>query len=207
MARRKKEIKIVNPRRSLGRKEKKRFLIVCDGKETEPQYFNALVRYKRRTVFADILPTDHSGPVHTIKKAVRIRNKEEDDQYDEVWCVFDAEDRKNILQLQRAYQLAMDEKIQLAISKPCIEYWFLLHFSDTHRSFRSYNEVKKALEKILTNSYQKNNPPIEQFLSLTDRALERSRRHTLNPLRSPRFWPNPSTNVQHLVASIWLSDS
>jgi len=47
--------------------------------------------------------------------------------YDEVWCVFDVDDHP---ELPRAVDLARRHDIRLAISNPCIELWFVLHFED-----------------------------------------------------------------------------
>ena len=52
----------------------------------------------------------------------------EDDEIDEVWCVFDVEWPKNHPKLNASLQLAHSHGVQTAVSNPCFEYWLVLHF-------------------------------------------------------------------------------
>ena len=44
----------------------------------------------------------------------------------------------------------------LVVNNPCLEYWYLLHFKQTDRYYRTYAEIKKDLTKYLPG-YEKNN--------------------------------------------------
>lgn len=47
--------------------------------------------------------------------------------YEDIWCVFDVDEHPNV---PRAIELASQHGIEIVISNPCIELWFILHFED-----------------------------------------------------------------------------
>ena len=52
----------------------------------------------------------------------------ENDEIDEVWCVFDVEAPQTHPNLQEALARARDNEIETAVSNPCFEIWLALHF-------------------------------------------------------------------------------
>jgi hypothetical protein len=113
-----------------------RILIVCEGKVTEPTYFNDLKRLEQNRLIEVMILPGAGVPKTAVesaaeeKKAAEKRAKKESDvfaKYDHVWCVFDVDSHPN---LQDAIQQARANNIELAISNPCFEIWILLHFQD-----------------------------------------------------------------------------
>jgi hypothetical protein len=117
---------------------RKRFLIVCEGEKTEPNYFNGFKNELRTIAFLKIIPAGKVS-LSLVREAKRL--KEDDGEYDEVWCVFDRDfksENNNQQNFNEAIELAKRYKINLAVSNDAFELWFLLHYeyysSTTHRS-------------------------------------------------------------------------
>lgn len=110
--------------------EKKRFLIVCEGKNTEPQYFGKLAHAWR--LYAEVITLkDAGGPTRLIDTALSEKEKAEDggNLYDEVWIVFD----KDTIAPHTVVAVkgrAISNGIRVAFSNECFELWLLLHFRE-----------------------------------------------------------------------------
>jgi len=124
-------------RRGAPRREpRKRLLVLCEGKVTEPGYFLAF-RHEHRSQLVEVevvpkcgVPKSLVGLAVERKKRAEKEARRSDDpflKYDEVWCVFDIDAHPNLLE---AKQQAEDNGLRLAVSNPCFELWILLHFQD-----------------------------------------------------------------------------
>ena len=118
------------------KERKKRFLLYCEGIETEPSYFRGLMHFLRSSLVEIEIGEEQKDPKGLVELAKarrddarRVAKKEKDISllYDEVWCVFDV-DRHT--RLPDAIQQATALSIDLAISNPCFELWLLIHFQD-----------------------------------------------------------------------------
>ncbi len=156
-------------------------LIVCEGGETEPNYFKAL-RNEWRIVpsLMEIVgegcgntPLNIVDHALTCKKerARRAKNKSSLElPYDQVWCVFDHDEHPK---LSEALQKAEDNGIKVALSVPCFEFWYLIHFTRTTRGFRDCKEVVRYLEaKKYIENYEKSDVPLDLLLQKLDDAYE-----------------------------------
>lgn len=179
-------------RRINTRDEKDRFLIVCEGAKTEPLYFKS---FKVRTANIQIIGAG-DNTVSLVNKTIELKRE---DDYDQVWCVFDRDSFPNG-EFNKAIELANSNGIRAAYSNESFELWFLLHFCylDTALTRHQYNE---RLSRYLGKKYSKNDPLIfEQFLDLEKTALKNAEKlynsyeyHT-NPENN-----KPSTTVHFLV--------
>lgn len=99
---------------------RKRFLIVCQGKKTEPNYFS----HFRIAGLPIKLVQEPCSPLHVAQKAIRLAKQAENkaDRYDEIWCVFDIDDttRENV---EGAVRLAEAKGIHIAYSNESFELW------------------------------------------------------------------------------------
>lgn len=73
---------------------------------------------------------------------------------DEYWCVFDVDQHPNV---GAVIEKALANGIGVALSNPCIELWFILHFQDqtAHIERSNAQAVSKELlmcDKILDNA-------------------------------------------------------
>ncbi len=100
-------------------RQRKTFLIVCEG-QTEKSYFDKFII---PSVNIKAKETGRST-VSIIKEAIELRKSNE---YDQVWCVFDKDDNKD---LNNAIKMAQSNGIKVAYSNQAFEYWLLLHFND-----------------------------------------------------------------------------
>lgn len=66
-----------------------RILIVCEGRKTEPNYFNALKKESSHHVEVKCVQTK-TAAAHVVAKAIDLKTK--NPSYDRVWAVFDKDD-------------------------------------------------------------------------------------------------------------------
>lgn len=116
------------------------FLIVCEDEATEPAYFqqfkDELPELPDETLYIKCVGTG-LDPLGVVRRAVQERNelaRKSEREVDFVWAVFDKDDadlnEKRTDRFQQAFALAMDEKINVALSNECFELWLLLHFNE-----------------------------------------------------------------------------
>jgi len=122
-------------RRRAVRDPKRRFLVVCEGKNAEPLYFKALQRISNTII--DIIPG--AGTPDAIAKTsiaeatargVIGRGRRKLAWYertDEVWAVFDRDEHHHY---DDAIRLCEENQIFVGRSNPCFEIWLILHFED-----------------------------------------------------------------------------
>jgi hypothetical protein len=181
-------------------------LIVCEGRETEPNYFNAL-RIDLRLSTVDVQIEGEGGtPISVIRKAIsvvekrqKLHNQDGTPIYDQVWCVFDVENPVDNPSFPQAVNQAKARNYCLAISNPAFEYWYLLHFEETNRPFMNASEVIRQLCNYM-KGYEKCSDCYDQLKSLTSIAIDRADRiHRNHPDSGESEFPNSSTTVYVLV--------
>jgi hypothetical protein len=194
-------------RRGSTRPPKRRILIVCEGRETEPGYFRAL-RQELRNPRVEIQIETKGASVGAVRKAIRMketaeadatRQRDENLRWDQVWNVFDVDEHPRI---DEARKLAEAHGIALAISNPCFELWLLLHFQD-QRSHIERHRAYAALRAHLSGYEKSFNP--SNFLKVHDKyqdALKRARELDREAKRHGAPGRNPTTGVYRLTESI-----
>lgn len=148
----------------------KRLLIVCEDEKSSKLYFESFKRdekLKRQLSSVDIKvvhPKDHS-PVGLVNEAKEKKKKAKRDRnaYDEVWIVLDKDGHAN---LDQALITARDNKIKVALSVICFEYWILLHFVKKKKPFTKCEDVIKYIKKEHFKGYKKNT---NAYSSLNDK--------------------------------------
>lgn len=191
------------PRRP--RTRKKRFLVYCEGRETEPTYFRGLIQFLRSQLIEIEIGDEQKDPKGLVElakakrdQAKRAAKREKDDSllYDEVWCVFDV-DRHT--RLPDAVQQAAACSISLAISNPCFELWILIHFRDQW-AYISGNEAQSVVRRFIRDYEKKVDytwiagkgaAAIERAITMDRRAKEGGNKLV-----------NPTTGVWRLVTEL-----
>ena len=99
---------------------RQRFLIVCEGEKTEPNYF------RKFRIPGLVVQVEGLG-INTMSLVHETINLREQGDYDQVWCVFDKDDfpDKNF---NAAIALAKRNRIRVAYSNQSFELWYVLHF-------------------------------------------------------------------------------
>jgi hypothetical protein len=187
-------------RRPPKRDPKKRFLIVCEGKVTEREYFDH-TGHLFRHVILEISPG--GDPKSLVERAIEKKKdseekakKDANELYDQIWCVCDVDEHPR---LPDARQQARDNKIKMAVSNPCFELWALLHFQDQNAHIG--RAKVRALCKEHMPGYHKR-LPCELLLPLYSDALRRSTELDRRYTADSREGANPSTGVYKLTEEI-----
>lgn len=173
---------------------RQRFLIVCEGKKTEPQYFEQF------RVPGLVVEVNGIGmnTLSLVNKAMELR---ELDEYDQVWCVFDKDDFP-IDDFENAIQRAVTNNMFVAYSNQAFELWYVLHFEYLHSAIDRITYMKK-LDKHLKIEYKKNDPDTYQRLRCKiDTAIINAKRLIQEYHPSHPGKDDPSTTVHQLVIAL-----
>lgn len=179
------ELKKVN---ALGRKERRinyvepleYYLIVCEGQQTEPNYFEEIknlinAQYAHRVEVKQIEIDIRGESTNTLFLLERAKQHIDElwGQVTQVWLVYDKDDfpkdRFDTTQYE-AERLSKDGDVSfnVAWSNQCIEYWFLLHFEYLQADIRREDYIRKLdkyFEELGLGAYRKNRPDIFSLLS------------------------------------------
>lgn len=181
------------------RHPKKRFILVTEGRETEPSYFSFLNRIRLAHVRVECVDS-HGVPSTLVdlaveeKRALRGAAGE-----DEVWVVADRDVHPG---LPDCLQKARANRVHVALSCPCFELWLLIHF-DHQAAHLERNEAQRrtrchlhGFDKTLTETHFRR--LAGGFGEARKRAAElvSASEWDENPLR------NPCTTVHRLVDAI-----
>jgi hypothetical protein len=133
----------------------KRIAVVGDG-QTEKIYFDKLkeVEGLRNVSLKPDLPKSVGSYKGVFDKAESLYEQ----GYDEVYCLIDMDKvlSDNTLAKYLTDKKRIEKKgIIVFENNPCIEFWFLLHYVRTTKSFTNCESVEKELQKYIPN-YAKN---------------------------------------------------
>lgn len=177
---------------------RERILVLCEGKNTEPQYIDGFRRWCRNPLVEVVIPNIHGVPLTLVREAKKLRdeareqaNREHDDflAYDRVWCVFDVDEHPN---LPEAMNMAKGNAIELAISNPCFELWLVLHFRDNPGL--QHRHTLQSMMKGFVPNYDKR-VDFSAYESTYRLALARARRLARQADDDGEPHRNPTTGV------------
>lgn len=186
-------------RRVNTREIRQRFLIVCEGEKTEPNYFESFRNNNRLSNVRIEITGIGENTVKLVQKAEKLKKQ---DDYDQVWCVFDKDDFP-VEDFNSAIARARRRNIRVAYSNEAFELWYLLHFDyiDTAMPRRSYQQ---RLSRRLAKPYVKNDPQMYETLrDKQDTAIHNAEKllHTYGNSHNPAR-DNPCTTVHRLVQEL-----
>jgi hypothetical protein len=145
----------------------------------------------------------HGTPMSLVEKAVEMKTKEAREErrgrgsaHEEYWCVFDVDTHPY---LAEAMELARRHRINLAISNPCIELWFLLHFSD-QTAYIECRDAARAVSGKIGDGKGLTPDALqalgERFEGAKKRAQKLEKKHLGDGTPAPG---NPSSGVWRLI--------
>lgn len=190
--------------------KKEKILIVCEGENTEPSYFE---QFKLST--ADIKTVGKGfNTLSLVKDAIKLKSKE----YKQTWCVFDKDDFTDA-NFNEAIALAEREELKVAYSNQAFEYWLILHFEDHQGGAMHRDDYDKKINSYINplgSLYDgKNSKVIEPHFFELMLAIDKKtnlRRIDLAILRAKKIYENKdklspakeesSTKVHLLVEEI-----
>lgn len=187
------------PRRVAERDLRPRLLIVCGGKQTEPNYFRS---FRVHAVIEVVgIGKDPRSLIREAEKKQKSANQD-GQPYDEVWVVFDRDDYL-AADFNAAIQLAKEAKMYTAWSNEAFELWYVLHFDYVHTGLRRDQYIER-LNKCLGHPYTKNSLKIyAELASLQENALRNAERLLSNYSEHiPPAEANPCTTVFQLISRL-----
>ena len=188
------------------REAKKTILVMCEGRNTERIYFNAL-KSRLRAGYLDVVSDKHQGfTVEAMLKELK-RRKKIGNIPDEVFCVFDldalAQPQKAVVAQLEAWQSSL---VRAVPSRPCFEYWLLAHFEHTRAPYVGTPGGKTACDQVIDRlrahvpNYQKSDAAIIRRFIEDDQLLQRG---LANYARCAQdLDANPCTRVGSLVRNL-----
>ena len=196
-------------RRKAYKEPRKSILIVCEGEKTEPIYFNALKR-RLGLIMVDVeIIGKGAAPITVVNSAIDLREERKriakksltKAGYEIIYCVFDVEAPTPHGSLTNAVGMAHAHNLEVILSNPCFEYWYILHFRKTGAPFNSSQDVKSALRKEHLAYNESDTTIFDVIYPKTSKAIKHSK-EVLNEqhedsedLRNC----NPSTHVHKIV--------
>ena len=137
------------------RQLKQSIYIVCEGTNTEPIYFEAI--REQPDVFdkyaITVYPSEEDQRKASKKEGESIKTdamnlvklaKQEINNYDEVWAVFD---KDGYTKHEEAFLYAKRHGVNLAFSSIAFEHWILLHYEQNRTAFPKSQNVIDYLEQ------------------------------------------------------------
>ncbi|MDR3172821.1 MAG: RloB family protein [Treponema sp.] len=177
----------------------RRFLIVCEGEKTEPNYFRKFPENPEVYDRIDIHGTGYNT-VSLVNEAIRLKAEAQKrkEPYIEIWCVFDKDDFP-AGQFVKAIALAGRNQIKCAYSIEAFELWYMLHFN-FYDAALSRDQYKEKLTEALGKTYQKNDEGMYRVLQKRQKAaIQNARRLYIRQYKRPLAEQNPVTTVFWLV--------
>ena len=202
-------------RQKTERAQSPRFLIVCEGTKTEPNYLKELVNdLMIRPQVVKIAPNSGSSPDRILEHATELYDEDAShgDSFDRVFCVFDRDTHMTFnATVQRIRDLAKAARprpFEAITSAPCFEYWLLLHFGYTDAPFHAAgkksvcdNLIKVLRTKPDFETYGKGQSGIYELLkNKTPTAIEAARKSRATAAASGQT--DPHTHVDALIEAL-----
>ena len=196
------------------RYEGDKVLIVCEGTDTEPNYFNALKEhFQLHQAAIEIVPSTGSAPQSVVKHAKNAIKAacRKGDPYAKVYCVIDKDRHAGYsvaLQAIRDFNHDNEEHCGTVLcavpSVPCFEYWILMHFTQTTQSFGTSggspcNQLIRSALSTYIPSYQKADRLLAKELASTRHATARTNSTITLRAAISANTDDPSTKVHLLV--------
>ena len=176
------------------REVKKRFLIVCEGAKTEPNYFKS---FRVPKVVIDMQGL-RENPSRLVESAKKLKSQ---DEFDQVWCVFDR-DSWTEQDFNNAIKNANSQDFGVAYSNEAFELWYILHFEFLNAGIPRSDQLDKLTSRF-GRKYEKNSETIyDELIDKQDIAIKNAIKllnsyEPCNPVKD-----NPSTTVHLLVEEL-----
>lgn len=199
--------------RNANTRDAKIFIIATEGAETEKKYFetfNTTRPFERSRVRVQILPPqqDRSAPQHTLKQLESYLQTQDLDSRDEVWLVLDVDTWPEHT-LAKVCATAKRKGFDVAVSHPCFEVWYCLHFAECDYETLSQHAQGRDGAQKLKRLWRGYLPPSATKIELavlrpkTPDACRRARDIDKGDIDAARPWPpSPGTRIYQLVESI-----
>lgn len=177
--------------------------LVCEGRKTEPYYFQGLRAHYRLSNANIVIVPEGGDPLAIVRRAIE---ELRDSALDRAYCVFDQDSHGTYDEALRAiagHEFGRSGRLFAANSVPCFELWLLLHFiysAAPYMSAGGRSAGARVLEDLQRHwpEYSKGRPDtFEVLLPRLDAASQNARR--LAAHNSATGSSNPATEIYGLV--------
>ena len=193
-------------RRAPNREPKRRFVLFCEGRNTEPAYFEAVKRAFSGTLIA--VEGGVGVPMTVAEKATAEaksrKQKNSFEKGDRIWAVFDRDAHPRF---EEAVALCKQHGVGVARSDPCFELWLILHKRNYDQPC-DRREAQSELE-LLRPEYDRRRrkmPDCADMMSRVEEAEERAEAQLYRREEERTPHGNPSTTVFRLTRAIRDAD-
>jgi hypothetical protein len=192
----------------------KRFIIYCEGANTEPLYFDSfpVVTAKVRAIG---LGRSKTSLVH---QALAMAILEDRDKDTECWIVFDMDfdqlkdESEQHRDFNQAIELAKSNGFQVAYSNDAFELWFVLHYQ-LHEAALTRVEYYQKVSDHWEMSYERHGKGVQFCRTIYQRLLDDPKANQSLAIRNaerlfsqqedlPPAQRNPCTTVYQLVSEL-----
>jgi hypothetical protein len=180
------------------------YLLVCEGSKTERIYFNHF-RTRGNNLRIITPDTKYTDPENLVDFTIKQKQQLDLDvnSGDRVWCVFDVDENTGG-RINNAVNRAKSNDIEVILSNPCFEIWYLIHYCDWTKS-SSVKEVNEELKRHLPR-YSKSQDVFGDLEPKRGDAFRRAnsliKMHSKNNMTEYDLGSNPCTLVHNIVRSI-----
>lgn len=200
---------VAKKRNTGSRKRRRIVLLAVEGKnKTETNYFRGFDSKDTKIVFASGNDTDPINMANSLVEDYKL-NDLDDELGDAAFCVVDGDvsktREKQVLEADRIVQ-----KIgSVIVSNPCIEVWFLCHFTQSSGQFQSSKEAVNRLKEFIPG-YEKNMKGIYGLLE-DNQDLAIKNAMTLDQINKAvgrqlhHYDFQPSTEIYRIIHAIYLN--
>lgn len=197
-----------------------RYLIICEGGKTEPNYFRGIkqridMKYREYIDVFDRIEIDIDGTGRNTQDLVNYAIKKRslsEIPYGHTWVIFD-KDEFTDEQFNNAIRQAIANDIKVGWSNESVELWFLLHFEFINTAINRHQYIEKLNEHfkrlgINKGKYKKNMDNIFEILmdkGSISNAIYWSKKLVENykcENVSPESRMNPCTVIYELVEEL-----
>lgn len=183
---------------------KQSFLIICEGENTEPDYFN---EFKLGSAKVESIG-EGMNTISLVNRAIQLKNEysKKGEKFDQYWVVFDKDDW-TVNDFNNAIAIAIASDFKVAYSNQAFEYWFMLHFN-LHQGQIDRNTYEATLTKYLGFKYAKESAVSTKMFNALLKHQEtaiNNARHSYNEFGDPHNSPaieESSTTVFLLVEEL-----
>ena len=164
------------PRKNSTKSVPRKLHIYCEGIKTEPYYLKGYIANIRDGALRSVVlvqDTNKNTPVQLVAEAISQKNSSSTPDGDEFWVVYDRESTAKYPESlhEKAYNLAMQSDINIALSNVCFEQWILMHFTPSGTSYScqddlvSNSTLKKEVIALSGKTYDKASPDIYKLVA------------------------------------------
>lgn len=190
------------------------FIIVCEGKVTEPEYFKKFpyyykvgglspegMHYSHKPVHIEAEAGQHAQVVKNAVRILREMNKTFGTiEKKDVWCVFDCDEKPD--SLTEAVQMATAQGFNPIYTIQRFELWFVLHFQHLSTAINPKDYDKKT-SKYCGINYEHGTLGMYELLEARQQiAISNAKQLWAEKERNGNRFEDPITNVHLLVEAL-----